>query len=148
MREAQAMIAGKNEYSIQHKIRTVALLPCVNRFREIDFFPYHPGNPDWIATKNQSGGNFREAYTTFVQELIEITDALSVICHCSFSLLGTTYLVHKLNTGSQPFFAHVAEIEPTGTVSVFLQRYIQDLEKLTSADCKVALHFLRESNNA
>ena len=57
-------------------------------------------------------------------------------------------MVNKLNSGSQLFFAHVAQIEPTGTVSDFVSKYLQDLEKLTSAECKTALHFLRESNSA
>ena len=89
-----------NEYLIQHKIRTVAFLATEYRFREIDFSWYDSSNPDceyWIATKKQSGENFREAYATFAQELIEIIDALSVVCHCAFSLLGTTYLVTLLS---------------------------------------------------
>lgn len=142
---------GPNQYLIQHKIRTVVLLPLSFVFQDFDFSQYDTGNPDsgdWLAKKTLSAADFREAHNAFIQDLIEITDALSVICHCSISILGMSYMVCKLNNNCQVFFAHIAEREASGTTVAFTKKEIGDLQKLMDADCRAALHFLRECNNA
>ncbi len=140
-----------NQYLIQHKIRTVASLPLNFVFQGFDFSQYDTGNPDcgdWLATKTLSAADFRKAHSAFIGDLIEITDALSVICHGSFSLSGMSYLVGKFNNHSQVFFAHIAEREASGTTVAFTKKEIGDLTKLMDAGCRAALHFLRECNNA
>jgi len=142
-----------NTYLIQQKIKAIANLGIKFDSAGYKFTPFDPQNPfgseQWLATKEIHAENYQDASLKFRLELIPILDALSVLTQCSFSLIAMSYLIRRLNdNASNIFYLYVAQDRKTVGMPFWEKGQLADLELLLKVENKVALHYLRESNNS
>ena len=142
-----------NTYLIQHKIKAIAKIGAEFESGGYKFTPYDVENPfrgeEWLATKQISDESYQDAILKYRLELIPILDALSVLTQCSFSIIAMSYLIRRLNGNeSEVFYLYVAKDRETVGMPLWDKEQFADLARLMGFDDKVALHYLRESNNA
>lgn len=142
-----------NTYLIQQKIKAIANLGIEfesNGYRFTAFDPKNAfGSEQWLATKTIQAETYQDASLTFRLELISILDALSILTQCSFSLIAMSYLIRRLNdNASNTFYLYVAEDRRTVGMPFWEKEQLADLDALLQVENKVALHYLRESNNS
>lgn len=142
-----------NTYLIQQKIKAIANLGVEFECAGYKFTAFDPKNPygseQWIATKEVQANGYQDASLTFRLELIPILDALSVLTQCSFSVIAMTYLIRRLNdNASEMFYLYVAQDRKTVGMPFWNKEQLDDLDRLLKIDNKVALHYVRESNNS
>lgn len=142
-----------NTYLIQQKIKAIANLGITLKTAGYEFTAFDPknafGSEQWLATKQIETDSYQNASLDFRLGLIPILDALSVLTQCSFSLIAMSYLIRRVNDNdSNVFYLYVAQDRKTVGMPFWEKEQLADLEKLLQVENKVALHYLRESNNA
>jgi hypothetical protein len=142
-----------NTYLIQQKIKAIANLGVEFERAGYNFKAFDPKNPfggeQWLSVREVQAQNYQDASLTFRLELIPVLDALSVLTQCSFSLIAMNYLVRRLNdNATDVFYLYVAQDRKTVGMPFWEKEQVADLDRLLRLDNKVALHYLRESNNS
>lgn len=142
-----------NTYLVQQKIKAIANLGITFESAGYKFTAFDSKNPfgseQWLASKELQAQTYQDASLAFRLGLIPILDALSVLTQCSFSLIAMSYLIRRLNdNGSDVFYLYVAQDRRTVGMPFWNKEQLVDLERLLQIDNKVALHYLRESNNS
>jgi hypothetical protein len=142
-----------NTYLIQQKIKAIANLGVEFERIGFKFKAFDPKNPfggeQWLAAKEVEAQNYQDASLAFRLGLIPILDALSVLTQCSFSLIAMSYLVRRLNdNASGVSYLYVAQDRKTVGMPFWDEKQLADLDRLLQLDNKVAVHYLRESNNS
>lgn len=142
-----------NRYVIQQKVKSIANLGIEFQSGGYTFTAFDPKNPfgseQWLATKEIQAETYQDASLTFRLDLIPILDALSVLTQCSFSVIAMSFLIRRLNdNASNSFYLYVAQDRKTVGMPFWEKEQLADLERLLKIENKVALHYLRESNNS
>jgi hypothetical protein len=142
-----------NTYLIQQKVKAIANLGTEFERAGYRFKAFDAKNPfggeQWLAEKDVEGQCYQDASLAFRLGLIPILDALSVLTQCSFSFAAMSYLVRRLNDNeSGVFYLYVAQDRKTVGMPLWDKEQLADLDRLLRFDNKVALHYLRESNNS
>jgi hypothetical protein len=141
------------KYRISHKVRTVAdLAEPTSIIKGVKFQPFASGpegDEAWLATEDASAPDVRSAVNGSRTRLLEIVDALAVVLQCSFSLIGSSYMAHRVDSNPDCiiFFRHS---RPSKTVGMTLWKpeQVTDVERLLRIGTPGALRYLREAMNA
>lgn len=145
-----------NRYLIHKKIRTPISLfervECLGYM--IDWYgkPFDGSEEALVITKEITGDNYREAFSTFISGLIPIVNIMSVVTQCiTESFSATSHIIYKINNNPEriAFFYYAGERDVVG-MNVGANE-IADIETILAKwteEERTAFTYLREANCA
>lgn len=143
-----------NEYSIFHKIKTLATIwePFEYKdfyFRQWDFtITNGPKGDAWIVNKIITANNLLDAINNFCKDLFNIIERCCFVSQCYFSMLPESWMVIKQNNNEENVFFLRFSREIEGVSLHFDKEEIESLIKLDNFSKDPVFIYLAESTRA
>lgn len=139
-----------NKYLIIKKIPTPLKMYEAIEYRGYNFsYSWEKPSNFVVVKKEVDGENYNEAYISFIEELVPVLEAISVLTQCIVDSLsmGSAFIYRLNNNQDKIMYAYLAK--QTLPVGMDIEQEVfDDIDKMNDLEGSAAISYLRESNSA